>query len=275
MSWAIHFRTKAKLGNHILSRHIKFVDGKLTIRDNEHQAAEVLSRKDRGREWGVESVEGDVPVSLLSLVNNSPLGTFSKDFPSTMRAEEMVESVAGNAPAEQHGVEVVKGQDEMPSSAETDALVREKPEQKTIPDVNVTSQDDLFLLDRAGLEKYAKEVGITRPEDFRNDDLLIEAIIATLEAHGRIKDGTILDAEEEVSASPGSPEEPVEEVVQEEPIVTVDIPSKSALKRMSRGNLEKFVRKLNRVEGVNLGNPKGSSYPNKNSLVEAILKLKG
>jgi len=274
VSWAIHFRTKAKLGNHILSRQVRFVDGGLTIRDNEFQAHEVLSRADRGIEWEVNRVEGEIPGHLMTLVRNSPLGKFSRDFPSTMRPEEMQESVAGSEPARQHGVEVVEGQDEMPSDAETDALVGEKPEQEDIPDVNVENVDDLFLLDRAGLEAFAKKHKlIDAPDDFRNDDLLIEAIIAALEARGLMEDGVIVEPSDKPAEDTVEPVAEETEVVDEPKKVEIDVPSKSALKRKSRTDLEKYVRKLNKIEGVDLGDPK--KYPNKGSIVEAVLKLKG
>lgn len=268
MSWTIVFKTKSRQGNLRIERRVQFADGMLKITDDVEKATLLLTHWTRGIHFDYDHVEGDLPLELVAMVENSPFGTHTADSATPYTPErEMVRAHGASVPPTP-GVEVVEGQPEGPEEVAVSELVGAEEEQAEVPAVEVDSTDDLFLLDKPGLEAYAKGIGIDEPADFRNVDMLIEAVIAKLEADGRVgADGEIVEAVEvpEHVEAPEIPEEPEAPESAE-----YQIPTKKALEEMNFEGVVSFALELIKERGADIP---PDSFKTKGKLVKALLKL--
>jgi len=256
VSWIIVFRTKNPQGNLMVEHGLRFTDGTLKVEDDEETAAMLLQRWNRGIDYDVDHIEGDLPADIAEMVENSPFGTFSAGSAVPYHPDrKMVGALAATVPTTP-GVEVVEGQPEGPEEVEVAELTGEMEAQEEVPAVEVISTDDVFLLDRKGLEGYAKGIGIDDPGTFRNDDLLIEAVIARLEAESRVgPDGVIVEAAEIPEEAEG---------------MEFQIPTEDALREMNFEGVVSFALELIRERKVEIPS---ESFKTKGKLIKALLEL--
>lgn len=195
MPWKIIFRTSSGKGNLTISRYLKFEDGYLVIQDNEDRALIALTRPNRGVDFDIYHVEGTLPGPVREALSEFKPGRMSQSPDLPKAGVEMDTAVRATAP-EVPGLDVVADQPDMPDK-EAVLLPSEYggPEVDVhIPEVSVEGDPGLLLLDRTDLEVKATELGIEDPADYRNDDLLIAAI---MEAEAGTGEGESPETEEE------------------------------------------------------------------------------
>jgi hypothetical protein len=239
VAWKLTFYTKAPRGGMFISRQplVKFNGGVLVIKNTDMnaivRARKTLCNPYRGLDFRLVEAEGQIPAEIQELIGKDTTTEYFQGLEELKRKKEDIEPEVSPLAAE--GIEVVEAQPEMPTGDLAEVIedgAAEAPDSIVITNL----PDDLFLADRVELERFAKEhCSIQSPEDYRNDDLLINDIMGYLEKTGQV-------------STESSEEKPVPEPepsVEAEPVLpewTLATPPEQYLKRWPKGKNADLAR---------------------------------